>query len=184
MKDGKITVGQNASKDLRRMAGLVSTSGSATALSLFTKTAANDTKVNFSIVTEKVDNGLGGLHQAHDKDGKALTWVANNDGTGHFNGQVAFIKDEKGNLEYKEATITVYEGNIKGDSQQATDDTMVSVMSHEEEHDNDKDSMNAIKDRQEGRKNDFDVEAPAYRVGAQVDREIKENRQKKPKPND
>ena len=184
MKDGRIMVGQNASNDLQRMAGLVSESGSKTALSMFTKVAGNDTKVNFGIVTEKVDNGLGGLHQAHDKDGKALTWVANKDGTGNFDGNVAFIKDGKGNSAYQEATITVYEGNIKGDSQQATEDAMVSVFSHEEEHDANQDSINAIKDRQEGRKNAFDVEAPAYRLGGQVDMEIREYRERRQKPNE
>ena len=61
---------------------------------------------------------------------------------------------------------------------------MVSVMSHEEEHDVDKGSMNAIQDRQEGRKNDFNVEAPAEAVGSQVDQEIRQKREKKRKPDE
>jgi RHS repeat-associated protein len=176
VKDGRITVGQNASKDLQRMAGLISESGSKTAVSMFHKVAGNDTKVNFGIVTEKVDNGLGGLHQAHDKDGKALNWVEGDKGTGHFEGNVAFIKDKNA---YQEATITIYEGNLSGGDQQSTEDAMVSTFAHEGDHDTNQKSIKAIKDRQEGRKNDRNVEAPAYKVGSKVDQEIEKNREKK-----
>jgi RHS repeat-associated protein len=150
MKDGKIIVGRNASKDLKRLAGLVSKAGSKTALEIFSKVANNVTKVNFGIVTEKVDNGLGGLHQAHDSDGKALTWIAGEKGSGHFDGTVSFVKDDKGNDAYKETTITIFEGNIKGSNKQETKDAIVSVFAHEGEHDTDQNSINAIKERQEG----------------------------------
>jgi len=83
---------------------------------------------------------------------------------------------------HQEATITVYEGNLEGGDKQTTEDNMVSVFSHEEDHDTNKKSIKAIKERQEGRQNDFDVEAPAYKVGAQVKKEIRENRERKSKP--
>jgi hypothetical protein len=53
---------------------------------------------------------------------------------------------------------------------------MVSTFSHELEHDLDPGSISAIKDRQEGRSNDYDVEAPAHAVGAQVEQEMRDNK--------
>jgi RHS repeat-associated protein len=173
---GQITFGANASADLKRMTGLVSASGSATALAKFSAAAGNDTKIDFRIVTEKVDNGLGGLHQAQDKNGTPLKWVAGDNGTGHFDGTVAFITDKNGNNAYQGATVTVYEGNISNGNQAETESAMVGVFSHELEHDIDQQSIDAIKDRQEGRPNGYNVEKPAYDVGDQVNREIKEKK--------
>jgi len=174
---GQITVGANASVDLKRMTGLVSASGSATALAKFSAAAGNDTKIDFHIVTQKVDNGLGGLHQAQDKNGTPLTWVAGDNGSGHFNGTVAFITDKSGNAAYQGATVTVYEGNISNGNQAQTESAMVGVFSHELEHEVDQQSIDAIKDRQQGRPNNYDVEKPAYDVQDQVNREIKDKKE-------
>jgi hypothetical protein len=178
IKKGQITVGENASDDLKRMAASISASGSKTALKMFKKVAGNDTKVNFKIVSEKVEptNQLG-LHQAHDKNRKALEWNAEK---GHFEGDAAYIKGAKGNNIYQEATIIIFEGNIsQGRTQEETEGEMVSTFAHEGDHNTNQKTINAIKDRREGIKNDFDVEDPAYEIGRQVTREIAEKKRKK-----
>ena len=183
-KDGKISVGKNASPDLQRMAKLISDKGSKTAAADFMKTAQNDTKVHFNIQTNKTDRpGLLGLHQAHDKDGKALEWQSGSGGTGKFDGNPAFITDKNGNTGYAEATITIFEGNInssiaaiqqnRNDPGLSTEDYMVATFAHESDHDTNSDAVSAIKDRQEGRENNFDVETPAYAETNQVLDEIR-----------
>jgi RHS repeat-associated protein len=109
---GQIVLGKNATADLKRMALLVNQSGSKTAIQMFNKLGGNDTKINFKIETKPVDNRLLGVHQAHDKDGKVLTWQEGTGGTGKFQGSPAYIKDKNGNTAYKEASITVFEGNF------------------------------------------------------------------------
>ena len=189
-KDGKITVGNNASADLKRMANLVSKSGSATALSQFMKVADNDTQLNFKIADKSSGKPLFGLHQAHDEKGNALTW---DDKKGVFNGDTAYItKGKKGAVVgYQEATITVYEGEIKdnlgilqrdyGDPKLTVDDALVTVFSHESDHDTDKEAINAIHDREEGIQNNNDPESSAGAVEVQTAKEIKERRPKENK---
>ena len=185
-RDGSITLSKNASGDLKRMANLITKSKSKTAMAMFKKVAENKTKVNFKIVEEKVDNNLLGLHQAHDKDGKALSWEVDSDGIGKFEGILSYITGEKGNTLYKEASITIFEGNIddslviqqiySGDSELTTEESMVETFAHEADHNINQEAIKAIKERQEVGVNNFDVEKPAYKVGDQTLKEIRKNR--------
>ena len=111
------------------------------------------------------------LHQAHNKNGKALDW---DDATAKFNGNAAFIKDRNGEAQYKEVTITIYEGSIKAgldrlqqkynDPNLTSEEAIVTVGTHEHTHDTDKATINAVMDRQEGTSNSLDVEVPATQV--------------------
>jgi RHS repeat-associated protein len=191
IKEGKIVfTSNNVSKDLQRMADLVSSSGSQKALTQFTRLANNDTMIHFKIETGKRDDGLLGLHQVHDKDGNALEWDSEN---GKFKGDPAYIKDKDGNYVYKEATITIYEGNIEEsidflrnsgkvkDPALTTQEYMVSTFGHEGEHDLNTKAIATIKKRQDGgdKYNVFKkVEKPAYDVTFKILKEIKEARNK------
>lgn len=189
-KAGQVVVGKNASADLKRMANLVNQSGSKTAVEMFNKLGNNDTKINFKIETDSKPVPLLGLHQAHDKYGKALKWEANTGGTGKFEGKPEYIKDKKGNTAYKEASITLYEGNMTpaqvrahgenygGDGSITRDQAMVSIFTHEGYHDTDQMTIDAIKTRQEGGVNNYDVETAAYKMNTQVLSEINEKKKK------
>jgi len=160
--NGKINVSKNASKDLKRMTKLVSKSGSKTAVSQFLKLANNNTKVNFKIEKDVVKNGKYGLHQVHNKDGNILNWKPNenNNKVGRFEGDVAFTTGASGNPEYKEATITIFEGNMVG-SKDSREEYMVSVFGHEAFHDTDQKTINSIKQSSESHGQTDDVESPA-----------------------
>ncbi len=189
-KAGQVVVGKNASADLKRIANLVNQSGSKTAVEMFNKLGNNDTKINFKIETNPKPVPLLGLHQAHDKDGKALKWEANTGGTGKFEGKPEYIKDKNGNTAYKEASITLYEGNMNpvqvrahgenygGDGSITKDQAMVSIFTHEGYHDTDQKTIDAIKTRQEGGVNNYDVETAAYKMNTQVLSEINEKKKK------
>ena len=184
---GKVQVGNNANQSLKRYADLVNKSGSGEAVSSMLKVASNATKVHFKISSEvkrdKEGGVLYGYHQAHDKNGKALEW---NEKTNRFDGEAAFVKGAGGNTEYKEATITIFEGSIKQDLSFFVDrykdrnvtaaEAIVTVGTHENAHDTDKDSIKAVKDRQEGRTNPMDLEIPAKAVEVKAAEEIKKNR--------
>lgn len=185
--NGKIVLGKNASADLVRMARLINKTGSETALAQFAASATNETKNHFKIESKEKNNDLLGLHQAHDKNGKPLKWEAGADGTGKFDGKPAYIKDKDGNMVYKEATITVYEGNItkgeleaqqriNGDPNLTKSEVVVGVFSHEVDHNTNQEAIDAIRDRQEGRPNNLDVEQPADEVEREVFEEIKKKR--------
>jgi len=149
--------------------------------------SSNATKVHFNITKdEKFDKDgsrLYGLHQAHDKHGKALGW---DDKSNKFDGEAAFVKGKGGNIEYKEATITIYEGSINAnlgflvsrynDPNITPSEGIVTVGTHENTHDTDQDSINAVKDRQEGKMNPTDVESPAKAVEQKAADEIKTKR--------
>ncbi len=64
IKDGKVTLSDNASEDLKRMTDLIVKSGSKTALSIFEKLANNETKLNFKIETAKKIMGYL-VHMTH-----------------------------------------------------------------------------------------------------------------------
>ncbi|SHM67826.1 RHS repeat-associated core domain-containing protein [Chryseobacterium carnipullorum] len=169
--NGKIVLGSNASKDLQRMASMTNDSGSSKAMSQFMGVANNETKVNFQIKSEKVNNGLLGLHQAHDASGKALNW---NDKTNTWDGKAEYIKDSNGNSVYKEATITIFEGNHTPDQVDAANitgannftkaDAMVVTNAHENEHDLNIEDTSTIKGRSEGVHSPRDPEAAATKV--------------------
>lgn len=172
-RDGTVKVkGGNASSDIVRMAGIVGESGSKTARKAFNQLAKNDTKIHFKIESAPVNNGLLGLHQAHDAGGTALNWQAGTGGTGKFEGNPAYITGKNGKAAYKEASITVFDGNLNGGQLNAMrnntgdpgltkNEAMVAVFTHEGYHDTDQKSINAIKTRQEGGTNNYDVETAA-----------------------
>jgi hypothetical protein len=185
--NGKIVLGKNASADLVRQARLINRTGSETASAQFSAAATNETKNHFKIETKAVKNDLLGLHQAHDKNGKPLKWPKDGDGTSKFIGQPAYKKDKDGNMVYKEATITVFEGNIsKGelagqqrinkDPALTKSEVVVGVFSHEVDHNTNQEAINAIRDRQKGGTNNLDVEISAKAVERQVFEEIKKKR--------
>ncbi len=168
---GRIVLGNNASKDLQRMASMTNDSGSSKAISQFMALAGNETKVNFKMVSEKINNGLLGLHQAHDVNGKALNW---NDKTNTWDGQAEYIQDANGNFVYKEATISIFEGNFTQEQIDAINvtgaknftkaDAMTAVNAHENEHDLNTEDISSIKGRSEGIPSSRDPEAAAYDV--------------------
>jgi RHS repeat-associated core domain len=187
IKNGKIVfTSNNVSKDLQRMVDLINQAGSQKALSQFIRLANNDTMLHFKIETGKIENGLLGSHEVHDKDGNVLEWDSE---TGKFKGDPAYIKDKDGNFVYKEATITIYEENIdqaiefirdaKNDQALTTQEYMVSTFGHEGEHDLNVKAIGAIKKRQDGgpKYNVYKkVEKPAYDVTNKILKEIKKAR--------
>ncbi len=188
--NGKMVLGKNASADLVRMARLINKTGSETALAQFAAAATNETRNNFKIAQEEVKNNLNGLHQAHDKSGKPLVWEEGTGGTGKFNGQPDYIKDKNGNMVYKETSITIFEGNMNKDEVKANQELyadpgltkselMVGVFAHEIDHNTNQAAIDAIRTRQEGGRNNLDVEKPADAVEEQTLGEIKK---KRPKP--
>jgi len=187
-KNGKIKV-KNATKQIKRYVRLINKFGSQTSKDQFMAVAENKTRVNFRVVKERTERfSLKGLHQAHSSSGP-LDWDSRKDETkGRFKGRVAYIKDDDGNFVYKEATITMFEGNIDknylkvhsiehGDGSKITKkEGLVSVFTHEGFHDTDQKTINAIKTRQGGGKDSYPVETSAYGQNRKVLREIKENR--------
>ena len=142
--------------------------------------ANNSTKLHFAIEKARPgDPGLNGVHEAHDKNGKRLTW---NDPTGMFNGKPAYNR----NGEYKEASITLFEDSIQsnlpedrkrfGDPGITKDEMMVSAFAHEAEHDLNKKDIAEIKGRHEGKRTNYDVDdfdtSSAYKISKQVFKEI------------
>lgn len=113
-----------------------------------------------------------GYHQPHDAKGNKLAYKVdpNRPGTGKFEGEISFIKDEKGKPAFKEATITVYEKSFTPDQKYGNgsgltkEQNMVATFSHEVDHDINPININAMKDRQEGRVKNDNVEAPAYQI--------------------
>ncbi len=183
VQGGMVVLGNNASADLKRMAELTSARASGTALDSFERLANNATKIHFKIVKEEVNNAKLGEHQPHDKDGKPLAWD-DSPGQNRFNGMPAYITDAEGNISYAEATITIFEGNIMADldrqrafyefAEMTVEDFMVSALGHEGDHNTNQAALRAIKDRQEGRTNNLNVEESAYRVGSRILEEMRD----------
>lgn len=179
-KDGKLTVSDNATNDTRTIVNAINESGSETSKEQFKGIADSETKTNLKVESKEVNNNLFGLHQAHDKNGVALDWDRE---SGKFSGTVEFITDKNGNSVYKEATITVFAGNIEsgitslqneyGNNDLTTQQAVVTVFSHEAEHDLNKKDISTIKDRQNGLSNNRNVEAAATTVEYKVADEIK-----------
>ena len=155
-KDGTIKLGKNASPLLKRLVASINSSGSKTAIAQIMKASQNETKIHTKIVKDKVNNGLLGLHQAHDKEGKPLKW---DDKKGDFDGVPAYIEGKEG--VYKEATITVFEGNIEesggNGSYYGYDITisqeMANTFQHESNHDTDTEFIQDLKNKREGKTN-------------------------------
>ena len=90
-KNGKISVGDNASEDLKRMASMINSSGSKTAAKQFMKLSRNECKIHFQIDRGKGDGRRIGYHQAHDEQGNPLDWVGDRD-NGYFEGTPRILK--------------------------------------------------------------------------------------------
>jgi RHS repeat-associated protein len=176
-KDGQLSVSSNATDDTKKMASLINQSGSKTAADQFVKLSKSSTKTHVVIDTKNTIGYLG-YHQPHDAEGNKLEYKVDpgKQGTGKFDGEIAFIKDEKGKTAFKEATITLYEQSFKPDQQTGTDEkygngsgltkeqNMVAVFAHEVDHDINPVNINVLKDRQEGRVNNTNIEIPAYKI--------------------
>ena len=156
-KDGTIKIGRNASADLRRLVNAANSTGSSKALGHIMDVSRNKTKVHVKVVKEKVDNGLYGLHQAHDADGNALNW---NSKKGDFDGTPAYVEGEEG--VYKEATITVFEGNIEegggngkyyGYDDISTEQEIGHTFGHESNHDSDSEFIQDLRNKRDGKPN-------------------------------
>jgi hypothetical protein len=91
---------------------------------------------------------------------------------------------------YKEATITIFEGNVNSgelETQRRThadpdltrDERLVAINAHEDVHNTHQPGIDKIRERHAGKKNDFNPEAASEAVETQVHREIKANRKKK-----
>ncbi|MEI2824044.1 MAG: RHS repeat-associated core domain-containing protein [Chitinophagaceae bacterium] len=188
-KNGQLSVSSNATADTKKMVSLINQSGSKTAADQFVKISNSDTKTHVVVDTKNTGAdgfSLLGYHQPHDAKGNKLAYKVdpNKPGTGKFDGEIAFIKDGNGKTAFKEATITVYEKSFTPDQQTATDQkygngsgltkeqNMVATFSHEVDHDINPTNINAMKDRQEGRVNNANVETPAYEITKKVIAEI------------
>lgn len=153
-KDGTIKVGKNASAELRRLVNSVNSSGSKTAIAQIMTASQNESKIHVKITKEKIDNGLLGVHQAHDKDGNMLKW---DDEKGDFNGTPAYVNGKDG--VYSEATITIFEGNIEesggnGDFygfNVTIDQEIANTFQHESNHNTDSEFIKDLKNKRDGK---------------------------------
>ena len=156
-RDGTIKVGRNASADLKTLVSSVNSSGSKTAMNQIMTASKNESKIHVKIVNEKVDNGLLGLHQAHDKDGNALNW---NSAKGDFDGTPAYVEGKDG--VYKEATITIFQGNIDESGGNGsyygfdvtTEQETANTFQHESHHNTDSEFIQDLKNKREGKPNE------------------------------
>jgi RHS repeat-associated protein len=157
-KKGKIEIkSDNASDDLKKLVRMVNNSGSKTAVKQVMKAGRNNTRINVKVETEVHDRpgqlgvGLFGLHQAHDRNGNALKW---NTTTNDFDGTPEYRKGLFGLFRrgvYKEATVTVFEGNINASGYD--DKQKASTFGHELGHDTDKEFIRDLRRRREGKEN-------------------------------
>ncbi|WP_247653527.1 RHS repeat domain-containing protein [Flavobacterium sp. CS20] len=162
-KDGTLKIGRNASADLKHLVKTVNASGSGTAMNQIFEASQNKTKIHVNVESEIHDKagqlgyGLLGLHQAHDADGNALKW---NSDKGDFDGTPAYVEGEEG--VYKEATITIFKGNIEesgGNGQYygfdiTIDQEITNTFQHESHHDTDKEFIQDLRNKREGKPNE------------------------------
>ena len=174
-KDGKISVSDNASEDLKRMASMINSSGSKTAARQFMRLSKNECKIHFQIVQDDGNGGRLGYHQAHGENGNPLDW---NDEQGTFSEMPSYIN----NTTYKEATITIFENVIAASKGQFSyqnnktltlENAMVAVFAHEAEHNLNKLDILSIKYAiMGGGENLRNVERNAERIEKKTLREI------------
>lgn len=115
-RKGKLKIkSDNASDDLKYLIGKVNETGSRAAVRQVKKISNNKTKVHVVVDSEPQLRTRGakgqsklGIHNAHDENGNEMRW---DDSEEDFDGTPAYAKDS-GNSEYKEATITIFTGNI------------------------------------------------------------------------
>ncbi len=139
-EDGKWVIkSNNASKHLQRLVNLVNNSGSSTANSQFHRLNAHKTMINFAF-GDKDPQGpppkAFARHEPHGtaSDGSKVKLTFNSDTRKFEGGTVDIEKDANGNEVYREATITIYEGEYLG-TKQEVEDAMVASFGHEAEHD-------------------------------------------------
>jgi RHS repeat-associated protein len=178
--NGKLRLGMNATRDLRRMARMINRSGSQTGKSQYLALSENKTKIHFSMSKERAEGMLMGYHQPHDASGRKLEYDPD---AMIFDGMPAYILDANGNNVYKEASITIYENNISSNLDFLHDyffdhsfnakEAAVGVFSHEADHNLDQETINSIRDRQMGIENYFNEEIPADRKQRATYREIR-----------
>jgi RHS repeat-associated protein len=161
-KNGTIKVGKNATRDLKQLVRLINSSGSKTAIGQVMKVGQNESRINVKIDKKVQDNGLLGVHQAHDKDGNILKW---DNKKNDFNGTPAYVEGKEG--VYKEATITIFAGNIKKDFKETGGSNgeyygfktiteaqeVANTFQHETNHNTDKAFIQDLKNRREGKPN-------------------------------
>ncbi|MBA3986167.1 MAG: RHS repeat-associated core domain-containing protein [Flavobacteriales bacterium] len=159
-KDGTLKVGRNASSNLKYLVNTVNTSGSKTAMNQIFEASQNKTKIHVNVESEVHDKvgQLGfealGIHQAHDESGNALKW---NEETGDFDGTPAYIEGEKG--VYKEATITIFKGNIEESETKrinsglniTNEQEVANTFQHESHHNTDKEFIQDLRNKREGK---------------------------------
>jgi len=181
-KNGVLTVSDNATEDTKSIVAMINEEGSETSKEQFKNFADNETKTNLKLEKGVMGNNLFGLHQAHDKKGKSLDWVG--DGTtGKFSDTPEFITDKNGDVVYKEATLTIFAGNINAGISSLQNEYqnpnltvsqgVVTIFSHETVHNLNRSDILAIKDRHDGKVNTRDVENEAAALEYKVAKEIK-----------
>lgn len=163
--NGQIQLSSNATADLTSLVESVNSSGSSTAIGQIMNAGSNKSRINVRIENEVHDKpgqagyGLFGVHQAHDKDGNILEWDSEK---GDFNGTPEYVEGEEG--VYKEATITVFSGNIKKAGKEGSngsyygfditvDQETANTFQHETNHNTDKEFIKDLKNKREGKKN-------------------------------
>ena len=162
-KAGKILItSKNASSDLTELIKLVNESGSKTAVIQVLKASNNLSNIHVKIESKEIDNNLYGLHQAHDNKGKALNWDRKK---GDFDGIPEYVGGENGKNVYKEATITIFKGNLKKDGGNESshksagvrltlEQLIAGTFSHETGHNTDKEFIGDLRKRREGKENE------------------------------
>jgi len=189
---GKLKIrGNNASDDLKELVSAVNASGSKTAIMQIMNAGRNETKIHVKVEMEvheepgQLGYGLLGLHQAHDENGKALNWDR---AKGDFDGTPAYIEGKPG--VYKEATITIFKGNIEergGNGQFKGFDVTIqqeiaNTFQHESNHDTDKEFIEDLKNKREGKPNEgIDPHKNITPQENKVYQEMHDHNKKKPK---
>jgi len=161
-KAGRIEItSKNAPTDLMELIRLINASGSTTAVGLIMKASNNESMINVRIEDKPVPNNLYGLHQAHDKSGKPLKWDSKK---GDFVGVPEYVGGKSGTKVYKEATITIFKGNLEKGGGNASshksagltltlEQLVAGTFAHEVGHNVDEEFIEDLRKRREGEKN-------------------------------
>lgn len=161
-KAGRIVItSKNAPFDLKELIRLVNASGSTTAIGLIIKAGNNESMINVRIEEKPVPNKLYGLHQAHDKSGKPLKWDSTK---GDFVGVPEYVGGKSGTRGYKEATVTIFKGNLEKGGGNVSSHTsagltltleqlVAGTFAHEVGHNVDEEFIEDLRKRREGKTN-------------------------------
>jgi RHS repeat-associated protein len=148
----------NASEDLKELINDVNSTGSKVAKKEILKGSRNRTVIHVKIEHSATNNGLLGLHQAHDKNGNVLNW---NSTINDFDGIPAYKLGLFGKRVYSEATITIFKGNMTEEQVyyetlkigKSINQEILSgrVFQHEVHHDTDKSFIDNLRKRRVGK---------------------------------